>query len=99
MFDDESVTFQLAAMLRTLDITLSVDHMNKLDEEGYLIDDVNECVVESLITQQDELADEIIAHQNMLASDELNVTLRMETISGLVEDLDNFTDRLVEFTS
>jgi hypothetical protein len=99
MFDDESVTFQLAVMLRTMDIALSADHMAKLDDEGYDLEAIDETVVESLIMQQDELANEITAHQNLLASDEFTVAARQATIANLTDDLEDFTSRLVEFTS
>jgi hypothetical protein len=99
MFDDDSVTWNLAVMLRTMDIALSTDHMAKLDEEGYDIDYLDEYVVDRLVEQQDELSNEIRAHENMLASDEFTVAARQDTLDGLYEDHANFTDRLVEFTS
>lgn len=99
MFDDNSVTWNLAVMLRTMDITLSVDHMVKLADEGYDVEYLDEYVVESLIAQQDELEDELAAQVNMLASDEFTVQNRIETIESLEADYDNFTDRLVELTS
>jgi hypothetical protein len=100
MFDDDTVTWQLAVMLRTMDICLSTDHMVKLAEEGYDFGDaLDEAVAESLVAQQDELMDEIVAHQNMLASDEFTVASRKATIENLMDDFDNFTDRLVEITS
>lgn len=99
MLDDDTVTWQLAVMLRTLDITLSTDHMAKLDEEGYDLNALDEDVIEALITQQDALASEITAHAGMLASDEFTVEARLATIENLEDDYDNFTDRLVELTS
>ena len=99
MFDDDTVTFQLAVMLRTMDINLSVDHSVKLEEEGYDLGALDQAVVESLIAQQDELSEEIAGHQSILALQQDYLEAREATIEDLTVDLDYFTDRLVEFTS
>lgn len=99
MFDDDTVTFQLAVMLRTMDIGLSVDHSVKLEEEGYILTDINQAVVDGLITQQDELLEEITHNRRLNAYLEADVEERKDFIAGLVFDYENFTDRLVEFTS
>ena len=100
MFDDDTVAFQLAVMLRTLDITLSADHWATLLEEGYEIDTaVDEAVVESLIAQQDELLEELNIHRDWLPTNVQTVEARKATITRLEDEFASFTDRLVEFTS
>lgn len=99
MFDDNSVTWDLAIILRTMDIALSLDHMTKLDEEGYDLSTLDEVVVEALVAQQEDLTSEINARTGRYYEVEYALEAEDAAIRDLMADCDHYADRMLELTS
>lgn len=92
MFDDETITYNLAVVLRTMDIQLSSDHEAKLREEGYYSDHIDEGVADSLLEQIEEL------QEDKDDTDE-QISALSNWSASLNFDLEQFSARLEEFSN